>query len=414
MEQEVLSQAKKAKEAAKILYEIDSAQKNDFLDHLASLLEKNTGVILEANKNDLRKTGAISWAMKKRLELSATGLKAIITGVKAIRNLDNPVGQVVKKWRTPNNLEIKKVRVPIGVIVCIFESRPNVVIDVASLSVKSGNAVIVRGGEEAIHTNDILVKFVQQALKESGLPQAAVQQLEKREYQAVGELVQLDDYIDVVIPRGSESLINAVCQKSKVPVLKHRRGLCHVYVDRKADIAQAIKIVVNAKASNPATCNAIETALIHKDIADEIIPELLRQLMEIGVEVRGCVRTCLYHSNCRLATNEDWSTEYLDLIISIKVVDSFQEAIQHIQFYSSGLSDSIVTKDKVNAEHFLKVIDSAVVLVNASNRFTDGGQFGFGAEIGISTAKIHARGPIGLEDLTITKYLVLGQGQIRE
>ena len=412
--QSVLEQARKAKKAAGILRQETTEKKNAFLLALADLLKENTENILAENKKDITSASGLTSAMKRRLELTAQGLVSIASSVREVAKADDPVGKITKEWTQPNGLHISRVRVPIGVIASIFESRPNVIIDVATLCVKSGNAVIVRGGKEAQHSNDALMACVKKALENAGLPLDSVQQLEDRRYEAIGELVQLEDYLDLVIPRGREELIRAVSEKSRVPVMKHNRGLCHLYIDSDADIEKAKHIAVNAKVSNPSTCNSIETLLVHKDIAHKIMPELLKQFFEKGVEVRGDSRACAYDARCVPATEQDWSTEYLDLMLSIKIVDSFNEAIQHIQKYSSGLTDAIVTENEKHADQFLTAIDSATVLVNASNRLVDGGEFGLGAEIGISTSRIHMRGPMGLEDLTVTRYNVVGDGQIRE
>lgn len=409
-----VNQAVKAKGAAGILRQTSTEQKNNFLDILASLLEKNIEKILSENQKDLDTVGDITAAMKHRLTLNKNIILDMAKSVREIAKAEDPVGKLVKETIRPDGLKILRVRVPIGVIAVIFESRPNVIIDVAALCVKSGNAVIVRGGKEALHSNNILTEYITTALKQSQLPISSVQQLEDRRHEAIGELVQLEDYLDLVIPRGREELIRAVSEKSRVAVIKHMRGLCHLYIDSSADISKAIHIAVNAKTSNPSACNSIETLLIHKGVADRVMPELLKKLFEKGVEVRGDENVCKYDSRCIAAKEEDWSTEYLDLILSIKIIDSYEEAVQHIQKYSSGLTDAIVTEDKARAKDFLKVIDSATVLVNASNRLTDGGVFGLGAEIGISTSRIHMRGPMGLEDLTVTKYNVVGNGQIRE
>lgn len=412
--QSVLEQAKKGREASVILRQCSSDQKNRFLNILADLIVERSEQLLQANQKDLESSQALSSSIIRRLTLSSQSVLSISEGVRQVAILSDPVGEVIESISRPNGLVIKKVRTPIGVIVCIFESRPNVTIDVAALCVKSGNAVIVRGGKEAVHSNDYLMLLIQESLERAGLPVDSVQQLDDRRHQAVGELVQLDKYIDLVIPRGREELIKAVKEKSLVPVLSHEKGLCHLYIDREADIEKALKIAINAKTSNPATCNSVETILVHEQIADKLMSLLLEQLLDKGVEIRGCSKTCVYNSSCLPATEDDWSTEYLDLIIAVKIVSSLDEAIGHIQKYSSGLSDSIITENKANAEKFANAIDSAVVLINASNRLTDGGVFGLGAELGISTAKIHMRGPMGLKDLTVNKYLVLGNGQIRE
>lgn len=410
----VINQAIRAKEAASMLRQASTDQKNNFLKILATLLEKNIEEILIENTKDLAAADTITSAMKRRLTLDKNSILNMAKGVLEIALAEDPVSKIVKDLVRPNGLKISRIRVPIGVIAIIFESRPNVIIDVAALCVKSGNAVIVRGGKEALCSNTVLEKYISKALEQSGLPVFAVQQLEDRRHEAIGELVQLEDYLDLVIPRGREELIRLVSEKSRVAVIKHKRGLCHLYIDSEAIVTKAIKIAVNAKTSNPSTCNTIETLLVHKDIADKLMPSLLKELFGRGVEIRGDENVCKYDSRCILATEEDWSTEYLDLILSIKIVDSYEDAIKHIQKYSSGLTDAIVTENKKRAEDFLKAIDSAVVLVNASNRLTDGGVFGLGAEIGISTSRIHMRGPMGLEDLTVTRYNVLGDGHIRE
>ena len=410
----VLTQAKKAKEASVFLRKATTKQKNSFLVILSDLLKKNSGQILKANARDLAENKNITSAMQKRLELSKTSLENISKAVHELVKFPDPVGKVVSTYKRPDGLIINKVRTPIGVISCIFESRPNVIIDVAVLCIKSGNAVIVRGGKEALYSNTILLNLIQKALTKSGLPRDAVQQLEDRRYEAINELISLENYVDLVIPRGREELINSVARNSRIPVIKHVRGLCHAYVDKDADLKKAINIVVNAKTSNPATCNSVETVLIHKAVANKVLPELLEKLFAKGVEVRGDETVVKFSKKCKKATEKDWSEEYLALIVSIKVVNSYDEAIKHISKYSSGLTDSIITENKKTAEKFKQDVDSAVVLVNASNRLSDGGEFGLGGEIGISTARIHMRGPMGLEDLTVTKYVVEGKGHIRK
>ncbi|MDP2789131.1 MAG: glutamate-5-semialdehyde dehydrogenase [bacterium] len=410
----VTNQAIRAKKAALILRQAPTNQKNNFLMTLAILLEKCADEILEENTKDVIAADDVTTAMKRRLTLNKDIIIDMVRGIREIAKAEDPVGKVVKEIINPDGLNVLQVRVPIGVIAIIFESRPNVIIDVAALCVKSGNAVIVRGGKEALHSNTAFMACIKEALEKSGLPIYAVQQLEDRRHEAIGELVQLEDYLDLVIPRGREELIKMVSEKSRVAVIKHMRGLCHLYIDSDADITKAINIAVNAKTSNPSTCNSIETLLIHKDVAPRVIPFLFKELFEKGVEIRGDERVCKYDSRCVAATEEDWSTEYLDFILSVKIVDSYEEAIQHIQKYSSGLTDAIVTENKTRAEDFLKAIDSATVLINASNRLTDGSVFGLGAEIGISTSRIHMRGPMGLEDLTVTRYNVVGDGNIRE
>ncbi len=409
----VLEQAKNAKKASKILMQISTDKKNQFLEHLAFLLEKRKEDVLKENLKDLNANSSITEAMKKRLELSENSLVSIINGIKNLIKFPDPVGKLEKKVIRDDGLEIQKVHMPIGVIACVFESRPNVVVDVAALCVKSGNAVIVRGGKEALNSNNIFIEIIKEALLKTDLPEFSVQQLEDRRYEAIYELVELDKYLDLVIPRGREELIQSVSTRSRVPVIKHMRGLCHLYVDKYANLDNALKIAINAKTSNPATCNSIETILVHKDVADAFMPDLFKELEKRNVEIRGCEKTCSYSVNCKRATEEDWDEEYLSLIVSMKIVDSFEEAIQHIDKHSSGLTDGIVTEDLNTINEFQRKVDSASVLVNASNRLTDGGEFGLGGEIGISTCRIHMRGPMGLEDLTTTRYLVVGKGHIR-
>ncbi|MFA6273786.1 MAG: glutamate-5-semialdehyde dehydrogenase [Candidatus Paceibacterota bacterium] len=410
----VLEQAKKAKEASILLRKATSKQKNDFLLILSKLLIQNSDKILKENAKDLTLNKNITSAMKKRLEISKAGLENISKAVFGLSKFPDPVGKVVSVHKRKDGLIINRVRTPIGVIACIFESRPNVIIDVASLCIKSGNAVIVRGGKEALNSNTILLNLIQKALAKSNLPKDSVQKLEDRKYEAINELISLEKYIDLVIPRGREELINSVVKNSRIPVIKHVRGLCHCYIDKDADLKKAVNIILNAKTSNPATCNSIETILIHKMVVKKILPKLLEKLFEKKVEVRGDETVVKFSNKCKKATEQDWGEEYLALTVSIKVVNSYDEAIKHISKYSSSLTDSIITENKNTAEKFKQDVDSAVVLINASNRLSDGGEFGLGGEIGISTARIHMRGPMGLEDLTVTKYIVVGNGHIRK
>ncbi len=409
----VLQQAQNAKTAANILRKATLEQKNTFLTVLADSLEANTTAIIAENTLDIQENPTITSAMKRRLLLSEAGLASIAAGVRQLIAFPDPVGQMVSENVRPNGLKIMRVRTPIGVIACIFESRPNVIVDVSALCIKSGNAVIVRGGKEAQHSNTILLSYITEALKHAGLPLDAVQQLEDRRHEAVYELVVLEDYLDLVIPRGRKELIDAVSAHSRVPVIKHSRGLCHCYIDAEADANKAVAIAVNAKTSNPATCNSIETILVHTDALANVMPELLEQLFAKGVEVRGDETVCSYSDKCKSATEEDWAEEYLDLVVSIKVVDSYDAAVAHIAKYSSQLTDSIITENVATAKAFENDVDSASVLWNASNRLTDGEVFGLGGEIGISTCRIHMRGPMGMEDLTVTKYIVEGDGHIR-
>lgn len=411
---DVVSQARDAKQAWHTVRLASSDAKNLFLKNLERLLRNCTSELLDANKKDLSESDAdLSPAMRQRLALTEKNIAVIADGVRDIQELPDPVGTIAHSWTRDDGLRIERVRVPIGVIFFIFESRPNVVIDVAALCIKSGNTVILRPGKEAMHSSAYMLRLINEALEHARLPHNAVQQLEDRSYDAMNTLVTLSQYVDLVIPRGRESLITAVREHARVPVIAHARGLCHAYIDEYADPSKAIAIALNAKTSNPSTCNSIETILVHKDCADRIMPELLTALRAKNVEIRGCPKTCGYNAECIAATTKDWATEYLDLIVSVKIVDSFNEALQHIAQYSSGLTDSIVTENKENAALFLKAVDSATALVNASNRLTDGAQFGLGAEIGISTARIHMRGPMGLSDLTVQAYNVIGDGHLR-
>ncbi len=407
-------QLKLAKEASNQLRIVDTKKKNNFLNKLSDLLMENKQEILQENKKDLDLNEGLTKAMKKRLTLTEDSIKGMVDGVREIVDLDDPIGVIEEKWSRPNGMEVAKMRVPIGVIVFVYESRPNVIVDATGLCIKSGNVLIARGGKEAIYSNTVLLKFINQALEEAGLPVGSVQQLEDRSYEALAEVVKQDKYVDLVVPRGREKLINTIKDNARVPVIAHERGLCHMYIDSEADKAMAIKLVLNAKTSNPSTCNTIEKVLIHKDIADEILPDLILKLIEAGVEIRGDEKVCSLSDSCKLALEEDWDEEYLDMIVAIKIVDSFENSIKHIEEHSSGLTDSIITENKEKADKFLQAVNSAVVLVNASNRLVDGGVFGLGAELGISTSSIHMRGPMGIKDLTVTKYIVLGDGQIRE
>ena len=409
----VLEQAQAAKKAWRMLRRADTATKNKFLSELERLLRAHMGDVLAANTRDLTDNPALSSSMRRRLTLSEESLTAMADGVRAIAELPDPVSEVIDSRTRPDGLRIERVRLPIGVIAAIFESRPNIIIDIAALAVKSGNAAIVRGGKEAMYSNDALYALIREALEIAGLPHDVIQQLTDRRHEAVAELVKLDTYVDLAIPRGGENLVRNVIDHARMPVIHHMRGMCHLYIDAAADIEKAIAITVNAKTSNPATCNSVESILIHTAVADTLLPRLIAALRERGVEIHGCPRTCAKDTECIPATEEDWATEYLDLKVSMKVVDSFEEALAHIERYSSGLTDGIITDNANSAEAFFRAIDSACVLVNASNRLVDGAQFGLGGEIGISTSRIHMRGPMGLADLTTPAYRVYGNGHLR-
>ncbi|HSZ77257.1 MAG TPA: glutamate-5-semialdehyde dehydrogenase [Chthoniobacterales bacterium] len=414
---EVLEQiGQRAAAASRILSQTTTAEKNKALLAIAHRIEQETETILTANEADLRAGSGrgLSAAMLDRARLDPKRIRAIANSVREVVDLTDPTGEVLKEWGRPNGLKISKRRVPIGVIGIIYESRPNVTSDAASLCLKTGNAVILRGGSETIRSNLALVEAISEGCKEVGLPEYSVQLVPSTERAAVTLMAQLDRYIHLIIPRGGRSLIEAVTSAARMPVIKHFDGVCAAYVDRAADLRMAEEIVVNAKCQRPGVCNAIETMLVHKAIARDFLPACAHALWERGVELRGDLLTQeILGSKVVPATEEDWRTEYLDLILAVKTVGSLEEAVEHIEIYGSHHSDVIITEDAVIAQKFLNQVDSAAVFWNASTRFNDGGEFGFGAEIGISTDRLHARGPMGLEELTSYKYLVEGKGQIR-
>ncbi|MDD5292212.1 MAG: glutamate-5-semialdehyde dehydrogenase [Candidatus Omnitrophica bacterium] len=407
-----------AKEASFKLALVDTVVKNRILIQMADALLKEKNKIVSANKKDLEaaRRKRLSAAFIDRLTLDETRIQQMSASLIELSKLDDPVGGVIKSWERPNGLKISKVRVPIGVILIIYESRPNVTADCIGLCLKSSNCVILRGGSDALNSNKAIFDILNKVAMKNGIAQGSISFIDSTERKAVDALLKFDDYIDLVMPRGGEGLINEVKNKSRIPVIKHYKGICHVYVDSEADLNMAHRIVFNAKVQRPGVCNAMETLLVHKDAAVRFLPAMIKELQDAGCEIRGCALTkkvARNLKNIKSAKDKDWSTEYLDLILSVRVVDSLDEAIEHINKYGSRHSDSIVTDDKNNARRFLKEIDSACVFVNASTRFTDGYQFGMGAEIGISTDKLHARGPMGLEELTTYKYIIEGSGQIR-
>ncbi|MCL6583599.1 MAG: glutamate-5-semialdehyde dehydrogenase [bacterium] len=416
IKQAVLAQARQAKQAARKLATLSSSVKDKALLEMAAGIEGQREEILSANRKDVEAAGqkGLSKAMIDRLTLNSGRIAAMAQSLREIAAQPDPVGSVDRMWRRPNGLEIGRLRVPIGVIAIIYEARPNVTSDAAGLCLKAGNAVILRGGSEAIHSNLAIAEVIGQALERSGVPKESVQMISITDRQAVMELLTLDEWIDLVIPRGGEALIRTVVENSTIPVIKHYKGVCHVYVDDQADLAMASRIVMNAKVQRPGVCNAMETLLVHQNVAAQFLPPMIAELRGAGVEIRGCPRTKLLVPDVIPATEDDWYAEYLDLILAVRVVDDLDAAIDHIATYGSMHSDAIVTKDYSRAMRFLHEVDSAAVYVNASTRFTDGGVFGLGAEIGISTQKLHARGPMGAEDLTTTKYIIFGNGQIRE
>ncbi|MFH1380586.1 MAG: glutamate-5-semialdehyde dehydrogenase [Candidatus Omnitrophota bacterium] len=409
--------AESAKNAGRELALLSTKQKNIILHKMARALLESKAYILEENKRDLDKAKArgLANAMIDRLKLDDNRIKGMANSIKAIAGLKDPVGIAEKVMKRPNGLKIQKVKVPIGVICIIYESRPNVTSDCIALSLKSGNALILRGGSEAINSNIAIFDVLMRSAGKAELPENAINMIRTTDRKAVDILLGLEGIIDVVMPRGGESLIREVAKKSKIPVLKHYKGVCHVYVDKYADLNMAESIAHNAKVQRPGVCNAMETLLVHKDIAARFLPGMAKLLKDSGVEIRGCAETkkVLKKIQIKSANESDWHTEYLDLIVSIKVVATLQEAINHINKYGTLHSDAIVTESKKRAMEFLKKVDSSSVYVNASTRFTDGYEFGKGAEIGISTDKLHARGPVGLEELTTYKYIIFGNGQIR-
>lgn len=407
--------AQRAHKAAQIMASLSTQHKNEALEAMAQGIEQAEAHLLAENQKDLERAeqAQLSAAMCDRLRLTPARLKAMSAILREVAALPDPVGET-RMWKRPNNLQIGLMRVPLGVIGIIYESRPNVTVDAAALCLKAGNAVILRGGSESLHSNLALQDVLVKACKQVGLPEEALQVIPITDRDAVFHLLTLDQYIDLIVARGGEGLIRTVTEHSRIPVIKHDRGLCHTYVDNEADLEMALKIVYNAKVQRPSVCNAMETLLVHEDIAEKFLPACMAQLEEAGVEIRGCERTRQILPRAHPATAEDWDTEYLDLILSIRVVTDMREAMEHIGRHGSKLSEAIVTNNYQKAREFLNHIDAAAVYVNASTRFTDGNQFGLGTELGISTQKLHVRGPMGLEHLTSTKYIIFGEGQIRE
>jgi glutamate-5-semialdehyde dehydrogenase len=403
-----------AKESAYQLGLLDTATKNQLLEKMADALEANIPVILEANEQDLAKSDdyGIKETMKDRLRLTEERIKDMADGIRQVVQLPDPIGEVEKMWKNADGLMIGRQRVPLGVIGIIYESRPNVTTDAASLCFKTGNAVILRGGKEAFYSNQILVKILQDTLVANNFSPYAIQFIDDTSHAVANELMRLTDYLDVLIPRGGAGLIQRVKETATVPVIETGTGNNHVYVDKDAQLQMALDITVNAKVQRPSVCNSIETLLVHQDVAEFFLPKLAKTL-DGEVELRGDARAQQLLPNATLATEEDWATEYLDYILAVKIVDSIEEAIAHINQYNTKHSEAIVTDNYFASQKFLKEVDAAAVYVNASTRFTDGFVFGFGAEIGISTQKLHARGPMGLPELTSTKYIVYGDGQIR-
>jgi glutamate-5-semialdehyde dehydrogenase len=405
-----------ARKAAQIISRTDSVKKNDALLKIADFINSNQAFIISENKKDLDvgKQNGLDLASLDRLTLTPVAINSMIEGLKQVTALPDPVGEISDLCYRPSGIQVGQMRVPLGVIGIIYESRPNVTIDAAALCLKSGNACILRGGSEAIHSNLAIASCITKGLEEAGLPVETVQIVATSDRSAVGELITMKKYVDIIVPRGGKSLIERISKEATIPVIKHLDGICHVYIDDKADLDKAINIAVNAKTHRYGVCNAMETLLVAEGIATKVLPLLSDIYLKKGVELRGCLKTCSLITQCSRATEEDWQTEYLAPILSIKIVRDMDEAMAHINKYSSSHTEAIVTEDYTRARRFLREVDSSSVMVNASTRFADGFEYGLGAEIGISTDKLHARGPVGLKGLTSLKYIVLGDGHIRQ
>jgi glutamate-5-semialdehyde dehydrogenase len=408
--------ARQARAAARHLARLSSSKKNAALLRIADALEEHSSRILGANEEDLvaARAEGLSSALLDRLALSPLRIGQMAASLREVAALPDPVGEVTGMWRRPNGLLVGRVRIPLGVILIIYEARPNVTTDAAGLCLKSGNAVILRGGKEALRSNLAIAEAVQAALVQSEINPWSVQVVALATREAAQHLLQMPQYVDLAIPRGGEGLVRFVEENARVPVVHHAKGVCHVYVDESADVDMAISICYNSKVQRPGVCNAMETLLVHEEIARDFLPRVAERLREAGVELRGCERTREILPEVKAATDEDWTAEYLDLILAVRVVDSLEDAIEHISTFGSGHTDAIVTRDYASSQRFLQEVGSSCVLVNASTRFNDGNQLGLGAEIGISTSKLHAFGPMGLGELTTQKFIVYGEGQVRE
>ncbi len=405
-----------ARQASREMSRAETGRKNQALINIAEALQANRETLQAENRKDLEngKNNGLDSALLDRLELKNTTIDSMIDGLKQVAALADPVGSMTDLNYRPSGIQVGQMRVPLGVIGIIYESRPNVTVDAAALCLKSGNSCILRGGSEAIHSNQAIAACVTEGLKQAGLPEAAVQVVETTDREAVGALITMDQYVDVIVPRGGKGLIERISRDATIAVIKHLDGICHVYIDNDADVDKAINIALNAKTHRYGVCNAMETLLVGETIAARVLPSLAQQYREKGVELRGCLKTCSLVPDCIRATEDDWKTEYLAPILSIRIVSGIDEAIEHINQYSSAHTESIVTENYTLARRFLREVDSSSVMVNASTRFADGYEYGLGAEIGISTDKLHARGPVGLHGLTTLKYVVLGDGHIRQ
>ncbi len=404
-----------ARKASRLMASADTNQKNIALQAIANAILRESSALLAANQQDLdaAKANGLDSAMLDRLTLTEKSISSMVEGLTQIASLADPIGEMSDFKYRPSGIQVGKMRVPLGVIGIIYEARPNVTVDAAGLCIKSGNAAILRGGSEALHCNQALAKLVQEGLAAANLPATGIQVLETTDRAAVGELITMKAYVDVIVPRGGKGLIERVSKEARIPVIKHLDGNCHVYVDDDADFDKALRIVENSKTQRLGTCNTAESLLIARSVAGTMLPKIADMLSANGIEIRGCAETCALVKQAKVATNEDFYTEYLAAIISCKVVENLDEAIVHINTHSSQHTESIVTENYTKARRFLREVDSSSVMVNASTRFADGFEYGLGAEIGISTDKLHARGPVGLEGLTSLKYIVLGDGQVR-
>jgi glutamate-5-semialdehyde dehydrogenase len=413
---EVRELARKAQEASRRLAQVSTAIKNEALLEMAEALERHQERLIKENRKDLAlgKKAYLTASLIDRLRLTPSVIHGMAEGLREVARLPDPVGEVANMWTRPNGLMVGRMRIPIGVIGIIYESRPNVTADASGLCLKSGNSVILRGGSEAFHSNQAIGQILRKVLVEMGLPQEAIQIFPHTEREAIREMLMLEDEIDLIIPRGGEELIRFVANHSKIPVIKHYKGVCHIFVDETADLEMASLVCLNAKVQRPGVCNAMETLLVHEKVASRFLPKVAKILRKEGVELRGCPRTKKVLPYIKEAREEDWFQEYLDLILSIRVVRGIHEAVEHIAKYGSLHTEAIITSDYHNAQRFLKEVNSSCVLVNASTRFNDGFELGLGAEIGISTSKLHAFGPMGLKELTTTKFIVYGEGQIRK
>ena len=415
IESKIIGMAKAARAASLEIAKCPSDKKNEVLVAIADNIEKLASHIQEENQKDLAraKKMGLTDAMIDRLTVTDATIKSMSQGLREVAQLNDPVGSTSKAWLRPNGLKVSRMRIPLGVIGIIYESRPNVTIDAAGLCLKAGNAVILRGGSEALNSNQALAGIVGQVLGKTGLPAETVQIVPVRDRKAVNVLLNQEEFIDLIIPRGGEGLIRFVVEHSTIPVLKHYKGVCHVFVDEGADIEMAQEICYNSKVQRPGVCNAMETMLVHQSMAQEFLPKMAELFVKAGVEIRGCPETCRILPGAHKAGESDWPEEYLDLILAVRVVEDMEQAISHIAEYGSSHTEAIVTRDFNRGNRFVREVDSSVVLVNASTRFNDGGELGLGAEIGISTSKLHAFGPMGVEELTTTKFLVFGDGQVR-